>query len=59
MKEGYEQKLVDGKLGKVEKLVRDDLPQEKDGKQQDTKCITLILTYIRFLPNLTVADCKN
>ena len=34
-------------------LVRDDLLQEIDQEQQDPKGITLILTYSRFLPNLT------
>ena len=59
IKLGYDQKLVDEQLKKVDKLVRDDLLQEKDRKQQDSKSITLILTYNRFLPNLTAVVCKN
>ena len=59
MKQGYDQKLVDEQLEKVDKLVRDDLLQEKDQEQQDPKGISLILTYSRFLPNLTAVVCEN
>ena len=59
MKQGYDQKLVDEHLEKVDKLVRDDLLQEKDQEQQDPKRIPLILTYSRFLLNLTAVTCKN
>ena len=59
MKQGYDQKLVDEQLEKVDKLVRDDLLQEKDQEQQDPKGIPLILTYNRFLSNLTAVVCKN
>ena len=59
MKQGYDQKLVDEQLEKVDKLVRDDLLQEKDQEQQDPKRIPLILTYSRFLPNLTAVVRKN
>ena len=59
MKQGYDQKLVDEQLEKVDKLVRDDLLQEKDQEQQDPKRIPLILTYSRFLPNLTAVGRKN
>ena len=59
MKQGYDQKLVDEQLEKVEKFVRDDLLQEKDQEQQDPKRIPLILTYNRFLPNLTAVVRKN
>ena len=58
MKQGYDQKLVDKQLEKVDKLVRDDLLQEKD-EEQDPKGILLILTYNRFLPNLTAVVGKN
>ena len=59
MEQGYDQKLVDEQLEKVDKLVRDDLLQEKDQEQQDPKRIPLILTYSRFLPNLTAVGRKN
>ena len=59
MKQGYDQKLVDEHLEKVDKLVRDDLLQEKDQEQQDPKGISLILTYSRFLPNLTAVVREN
>ena len=59
MKQGYEQKLVDDQLEKVDELIRDNLLEEKDQEQQDSKCIPLILTYSRFLPNLTSVVCKN
>ena len=41
-------------LEKVDKLVRDDLLQEKERGQQDR----IPLRY-RFSPNLTAAVCKN
>ena len=44
MKQGYDQKVVDEQLEKVDKLVRDDLLQEEDQEQQDPKGIPLILT---------------
>ena len=56
MKQGYDQKPADEQLEKVDKLLRDDLQQEKDQEQQDAKCISLIITiitYNRLLPNLT------
>ena len=59
MKQGYDQELVDEQLEKVDKLVRDDPLQEKDQEQQDPKRIPLILTYNRFLPNLTAVVRKN
>ena len=59
MKQNYDQKLVDGQLGKVDKLVRDDLQQEKDQEQKDPKRIPLILTYSRSLPNLTAVAHKT
>ena len=46
LKEGCGQKPADKQLKKVDKLVKDDTLQEKDGEQQDTKRIPLILTYI-------------
>ena len=46
-------------LEKVDKLVRDDLLQEKDQEQQNPKRIPLILTHNRFLPNLTAVVRKN
>ena len=52
LKQGYDQKLVDEQLEKVDKLVRDDLLQEKDQEQQDPK-------RIRFLPNRTAVVRKN
>ena len=39
LKQGYGKKLVDEQLEKVDKLVRDDLLQEKDQEQQDPKRI--------------------
>ena len=59
MKQGYDQKLVDEQLEKVDKFVRDDLLQEKDQEQQDPTRISLILTYNQFLPNLTAVVCKG
>ena len=59
MKQGYDQKLVDEQLEKVDKLARDYLLQEKDQEQQDPKRIPLTLTYNRFLPNLTAVARKN
>ena len=53
LKQGYDQKLVDEQLEKVDKLVRDDLLQERDQERQDLIRIPLILTYNRLLPNLT------
>ena len=47
MKQGFDQELVDEQLEKVDKLVRDDLLQEKDKKQQDPKRIPLMITYSR------------
>ena len=59
LKQGYDQKLVDEQLEKVDKLVRDNLLQVKDQGQQDPKRIPLILTYNQFLPSLTVVVHKN
>ena len=59
MKQCYNQKLVYEELEKADKLVREDLLQEKDQAQQDPKRIPLILTYYRFLPSLTAVVCKN
>ena len=59
MRQGYDQKLVDEQLEKFDKLSRDDLLQEKDQEQQDSKRIALILTYSQFLPNLTAVVLKN
>ena len=59
LKQGYDQKLVDEQLEKVHKLVRDALLQEKYQEKQDLKRIPLILTYSRFLPNLTVVVCNS
>ena len=59
LKQGYDEKLVDEQLKRVDKLVRDDLLQEKDQEQQDPKGIPLILTYNRFLSNLTAVVRKN
>ena len=47
------------RLEKVDKLLRDNLQQEKDWEQQDSKRIPLILTYNQLLPNLTTAVRKN
>ena len=59
LKQGYDQKLVDEQLEKVHQLVRDDLPQEKYLEKQDLRRIPLILTYSRFLLNLTVVVCNS
>ena len=59
MKQGYDQKLVDEQLEKVDKLVRDDLLQERDQERQDLIRIPLILTYNRLLPNLTAVVREN
>ena len=59
MRQGYDQKLVDEQLEKFDKLSRDDLLQEKDQEQQDSKRIPLILTYSQFLPNLAAVVLKN
>ena len=48
LKRGYDQNLIDEQLEKVDKLVRDDLLQEKDQDQQDPKHIPLLLTYTLF-----------
>ena len=58
-KQGYDQKLVDEKLEKVDKFERDDLLQEKDQEQQDPKSIPLMLAYNRFLPNPAAVVRKN
>ena len=39
LKQGYDQKLFDEQLEKIDKLVRDDLLQQKDKEQQDPKRI--------------------
>ena len=54
MKQGYDKKLVDEQLEKVDKLVRDNLLQEKDQEQQDPKRILLLL-----IPNLTPVVREN
>ena len=59
MKQGHDQKLVNEQFEKVDKLVRDDLLQEKDQEQQDPKRILLILTYNQFLPNLAAVVRKS
>ena len=59
LKQGYNQKLVDEQLEKVDEFIKDDILQEKDQEQQDIKPIPLILTYNRFLPNLTGAVRKK
>ena len=62
MKRGYDRKVDEERLEKVNKLVRDNLLQEKDRKQQDPKRIKriqLILSYNRYLPNLTAVVRKN
>ena len=56
---GYDQKLLDEHLEKVNKLVRDNVLQEKDRNQQDPKPISLMLTRNPFLPNLTAVVRKN
>ena len=48
LKQGFNQKLAGEQLNKVDKLVRDSLLQERDLRKQDSKCISLILTYRRF-----------
>ena len=58
-KQGYDQKLVDEKLEKVDEFERDDLLQEKDQEQQDPKSIPLMLAYNRLLPNPTAVVRKN
>ena len=61
LKQDDDQKLVDEQLEKVDRLLRDSLLQEKDWEQQDPKRVPLILTYNRFLPNLTKTvgrDCN-
>ena len=57
--QGYDQKLDDQQLENVDKLVREDVLQGKDQEQQDSKPISLILTYIRFLPKLTAVVRKK
>ena len=59
LKQGYKQKLVDDQLEKIDELVRNNLLQEKDQEQQDSKCIPLIITNGRFVPNLRSVVCKN
>ena len=59
LEQGDDQKLVDEQSEKFDKLVRDDLLQEKDQEEQDPKRIPLILTYNRFLSNLTAVVRKN
>ena len=59
MKQSDDQKRADEQLEKVDKLVKDDLLQEKDQEQQGPKRIPLILTYNRFLPKLTAVFRKN
>ena len=59
LEQGYDQKLVDEQLEKIDKLVRDNLLQQKDQEQQNPKHISSILTYSRFLPNLTAVVRKN
>ena len=59
LEQGDDQKLVDEQSQKFDKLVRDDLLQEKDQEEQDPKRIPLILTYNRFLSNLTAVVRKN
>ena len=54
MKLGYNQKLE-----KVDKHVRDNLLQERDRGKQDSKRISLILTYRQFVPNFTTDVWKN
>ena len=60
LEQGFNQNLVSNEqLEKVDKLVRDDLLQDQDWEQQDLKRFPLILTYHRFLPNLTAVVRKN
>ena len=59
MKQGYELKFVDEQLEKVDKLVRDDLLQQKDQEQQHPKHIPLTLKLNQYLPNLTAVVHKN
>ena len=48
LRQGYDRKFIDEQLEKVGKLVRDNVLQEKDQEQQDSKRIPLILTYNYF-----------
>ena len=48
LRQGYDRKFIDEQLEKVGKLVRDNVLQEKDQEQQDSKRIPLILTYNNF-----------
>ena len=48
LRQGYNRKFIDEQLEKVGKLVRDNVLQEKDQEQQDSKRIPLILTYNNF-----------
>ena len=59
MKQVYNQKLANEQLEKVDKYVRDNLLQERDYGKQDSKCISLILTYSQFVPNFTAVIWKN
>ena len=38
LNQSYDQKVVDEQLEKINKLVTDNLPKEKDQEQQDRKC---------------------
>ena len=48
LRQGYDRKFIEEQLEKVGKLVRDNVLQEKDQEQQDSKRIPLILTYNYF-----------
>ena len=48
LRQGYDRKFIEEQLEKVGKLVRDNVLQEKDQEQQDSKRIPLILTYNNF-----------
>ena len=48
LRQGYDRKFIDEQLEKVGKLVRDNVLQEKDQEQQDSKRIPLILTSNNF-----------
>ena len=48
LRQGCDRKFIDEQLEKVGKLVRDNVLQEKDQEQQDSKRIPLILTYNNF-----------
>ena len=48
LRQGYDRKFINEQLEKVGKLVRDNVLQEKDQEQQDSKRIPLILTYNNF-----------